>query len=146
MENATIAGFQKEYRFLSNFYQVPILFEGIVYPNAECAFQAQKTHSQSNRAVFSKITCPKAAKAYGRQIQLRPDWNQVSLQIMEAVVYAKFAQNPDLKRRLSQTEGSALIEKNTWNDRFWGTDLQLNGLNHLGRILEKVRKTLCHLH
>lgn len=38
-----ICSFRDEDFFLSNFYPVEIKLDGIVYPNAEAAFQAQKT-------------------------------------------------------------------------------------------------------
>ena len=35
-----ITSFRDAYRFLSNFYQHPFAYKGLVYPNAEAAFQA----------------------------------------------------------------------------------------------------------
>lgn len=87
---------------------------------------------------------PERSQSLRPTVRLRSDWNQERLHFMETIVFAKFAQNPNLKRLLKQTADCAQIEKNTWNDRFWGTNLHLNGLNHLSRILEKVRKSLCH--
>ena len=46
MTNASsekIDQFIDDYYFLSNFYEVPITFEGIQYLNSEAAFHAQKT-------------------------------------------------------------------------------------------------------
>ena len=44
-----------------------------------------------------------------------------------------------LTELLLSTEDSSLVEGNDWNDKFWGV-CQGKGLNHLGRILMKVRK------
>lgn len=35
-----ITSFRDEYSFLSNFYQCPLKYKGVTYPNAEAAFQA----------------------------------------------------------------------------------------------------------
>ena len=56
---------------------------------------------------------------------------------------AKFTQNEDLKWRLIGTGDAYLEEGNTWHDTCWGVDAKTGeGLNHLGRILMKVRDEL----
>lgn len=50
-----ILSFRDEYFFLSNFYPVEIKLDGIVYPNAESAFQAQKTLDVEERRKFSML-------------------------------------------------------------------------------------------
>lgn len=50
-----IDSFRDEYFFLSNFYPVEIKLDGIVYPNAEAAFQAQKTLDVEERRKFSML-------------------------------------------------------------------------------------------
>lgn len=37
-----INSFRGEFRFLSNFYQCPFEYGGLIYSNAEAAYQAQK--------------------------------------------------------------------------------------------------------
>ena len=37
-----INAFRNEYYFLSNFYEIPVTYQGITYQNNEAAFQAQK--------------------------------------------------------------------------------------------------------
>ena len=49
--------------------------------------------------------------------------------------------DPLLAELLLSTEDFPLLETNDWNDRFWGVS-QGKGLNHLGRILMKVRKEI----
>lgn len=43
---------------------------------------------------------PTTANPFGKKCQLREDWEQVKLNIMEQGVRAKFTQNPALKRLL----------------------------------------------
>ena len=83
------------------------------------------------------------AKRLGRHVQLRPNWENVKLPIMEDIVRAKFTQNEDLKELLLATGDLVLEEGNTWHDTFWGVDAKTReGTNHLGRILMRVRQEL----
>lgn len=134
--------FRNEYFFLSNFYEVPVEYGGIRYGSNEAAFQAQKCLTEEEKKVFGSLR-PSDAKKKGRRVQLRPDWEQVKVGIMEEVVRAKFTQNEDLRTLLLDTGDDVLEEGNTWNDTFWGVHLKNGqGQNHLGRILMKIRTEL----
>lgn len=133
-----ILSFRDEYFFLSNFYPVEIKLDGIVYPNAETAFQAQKTLDVEERRKFSMLKNPVQAKRLGRKVKLRDDWEEVKLDIMTEVVSQKFLQHPHLIEMLLQTGDEELVEGNKWGDRFWGVCKGV-GENHLGKILMKIR-------
>ena len=134
-----ISSFRGEHGFLSNFYSAQVIVDGITYQNAEAAFQAQKTTDRSLQEKFSNLDA-RAAKRFGRRIQLRPDWNDYRLDAMKLVVKNKFFQNPDLKEQLLSTGDAVLVEGNDWNDRFWGVDIYtMEGQNHLGNILMDIR-------
>lgn len=133
-----ISSFRDEYFFLSNFYPVEIKLDGIVYPNAETAFQAQKTLDDEERRKFSMLKNPVQAKRLGRKVKLRDDWEEVKLDIMTEVVSQKFLQHPHLIEMLLQTGDEELVEGNKWGDRFWGV-CKDKGENHLGKILMKIR-------
>jgi ribA/ribD-fused uncharacterized protein len=84
----------------------------------------------------------------GFQIDLRPDWEEIKLQVMEAILRAKF-KDPDLHARLLATGNETLQEGNWWNDSFWGVVIARGGRpclphgeNHLGKLLMKIRKEL----
>ena len=57
------------------------------------------------------------------------------------IVFLKFYENKDLKKKLLSTENVILVEGNTWNDTFWGV-CKGKGKNNLGKILMNVRKIL----
>lgn len=138
----TINRFRGEYDFLSNFYEAPVTWEGLTYRNSEAAFQAGKVLTNEERLPFTEAPSNKS-KRMGRQVQLRPDWEQVKTQVMEEVVRAKFTQNPDLAARLLATGDALLVEGNTWGDVCWGVDTRTGrGENRLGVILMKVRDEL----
>lgn len=135
-----ISSFRDEYFFLSNFYPVEIKLDGIVYPNAETAFQAQKTLDVEERRKFSMLKNPVQAKRLGRKVKLRDDLEEVKLDIMTEVVSQKFLQHPHLIEMLLQTGDEELIEGNKWGDRFWGV-CKGKGQNNLGKILMKIRES-----
>ena len=71
---------------------------------------------------------PSASKKLGRRVQLRPDWEEVKVGIMEEIVRAKFTQNEDLKWRLIGTGDAYLEEGNTWHDTCWGVDAKTGAI------------------
>ena len=132
--------FREEYFFLSNFYPAKLIFEGITYHSAKAAFQAQKLADSSARAAFAELS-PDEAKRRGKSTPLRPDWEDVKLDVMRKIVYAKFTQNPHLAQWLIDTGKKPLVEGNTWGDVYWGVDLRTGeGENHLGQILSSLRE------
>lgn len=133
--------FRREYGFLSNMYDCGVVLEldGHAYRfrNAEAAYQAGKCPTRAHE--FEDLTGPDA-KHFGRNVQVRPDWDSVKLDHMLAVLRAKFGQNRYLANRLRALD-EPIVEENTWGDRYWGT---CNGIgkNWLGRLLTKVRAEL----
>ena len=135
----TIDCFRDSYFFLSNFYPCTFEYGGLTYGNAEAAFQAQKCMTEAEKRPFTALE-PVKAKRLGRKVQLRPDWEEVKVEIMYAVVRAKFEQNGELRQRLLDTGDAYLAEGNTWNDTFWGVRASTgSGKNYLGQILMKLR-------
>lgn len=148
-EKKIIDSFTGDYAFLSNYYPCSIDINGIHYTSSEAAFQSFKTTDPELRKLFAKCN-PAEAKKLGRQIELRPDWEDIKVLIMMSVCVAKFVQNSDLSTKLIQTEDAILIEGNTWHDNYWGDcrcprckDIQ--GINALGTILMLVRYSIINL-
>ena len=135
-----IESFRDEYFFLSNFYLCKVTIDGVTYSSGEAAFQAQKCVKKEEKDRFVELS-PAQAKRYGKRVELRPDWEDVKLSIMETVVTAKFTQNPDLTTKLIETGDAELIEGNHWRDYFWGM-CNGKGKNNLGKILMKIRDEL----
>lgn len=135
-----IDSFKGKYFFLSNFFEAPVEYDGLVYRNAEAAFQAQKTNSKAERQQFTTLDAS-SSKRLGRSVTLRSDWEDVKDKIMYEVCLAKFTQNPHLAQQLIDTKGEYLVEGNDWNDCYWGK-CNGNGLNKLGKILMSIREEL----
>jgi ribA/ribD-fused uncharacterized protein len=142
----SITSFSGPHEFLSNFYRSPVIFEGLVFPSVEHAFQATKTNSHYRRVEFTdpRMTCANA-KRLGRRLSLRPNWEDVKADVMTTCLRAKFARGSELAARLIETQGLTLVEGNTWHDNEWGSCLcgsarcQAPGKNKLGALLMQVR-------
>lgn len=137
---ASISGFQGDYRFLSNFWTSPVLLDDVQYGSVEAAFQAAKTTDPSQRQVFQTAD-PATAKRLGKLLKLRPDWNDLRLDVMRDLLEQKFAPGSALAKQLKATGRKPLIEANTWGDTFWGVSKGV-GSNHLGQLLEEIRAML----
>lgn len=138
--------FDGDFAFLSNFYDAPVVYDGITYKNTEAAFQAQKTTSIPKRLEFANFTASQSKKE-GRKLALRQDWEEVKGQVMYEICLAKFTQNEELKKKLLSTDGHYLIEGNYWHDNTWGNCTcekcaSVQGQNRLGVILMKIREEL----
>ena len=146
--NETIDSFVGKYNFLSNFYKAPVTINNITYPSSEHAYQAMKTLDIEKQIEFSQIDNPNKAKEFGKKIKIRDDWDKVKVKYMHMVVFQKFMQNQDLKKRLLEIEdGISFVEGNYWHDNIWGVCScprcqSKNATNYLGKILTNVKITL----
>lgn len=137
MADRVIDSFQGDYRWLSNFEPCEVCFEGILYPSTEHAYQAAKTLDRNVRMSIAMLSTPGAAKRAGKSVKSRDDWDQVKLDVMEAILRQKFIL-VRFRRLLMSTGDMEIVEGNTWGDVFWGV---CNGVgeNHLGKIIMKLR-------
>ncbi|MBO7210495.1 MAG: NADAR family protein [Methanobrevibacter sp.] len=132
--------FSGYYEFLSNFYPSEVEYKGIKFPTVEHAFQAAKCKTKEEMQKFTEYDTPGKAKRAGRKVDLRNDWEDVKLNIMDELLKQKFS-NPAMAEKLLETKNEFLVEGNNWNDTFWGV-CDRKGENHLGVILMKLRSEL----
>jgi len=148
-----ILEFQRNNRFLSNFYPAEFVWDMIVWPSSEHAYQAAKSADRATRIAISKVTDPGTVKRIGRgtkfdvdgksyKVVVRPEWDSIKIATMEEIVREKFKQNGDLAHRLLDTGDVVLEEGNRWKDKFWGVcpPGSGDGRNELGKILMKIRE------
>lgn len=144
---SVINSFRGNNLFLSNFYDTPIrTTDNVCYKCAEAAFQAQKCPAEKMK--FVQLD-GKNAKAMGRKVQLRSDWDAVKDGAMYRVLEQKFAPGTQLAEKLMDTSPAYLIEGNTWHDNYWGACMcdkckaeNKRGLNKLGSLLMDIRSKL----
>lgn len=142
----SIKSFTGEYSVLSNFAPTPVTYRGLTFPSVEHAYQAAKTTDLEQRRIIANLKTAAKAKRYGRTLDLRPDWEQVKVPIMKALLRQKFSNSGDsalidARRVLLETGDEHLEEGNTWGDNFWGT-VDGIGLNMLGKLLMEVRNEI----
>lgn len=154
-----IEGFFNEYRWLSNFWEVDIKFDGITYPSIEHYYVAMKIDEPQKitikinnkdtkvlmtvlqlREYISKLETPGKAKKLGMKLIKRKDWDDIKISIMEFGLRQKYTQEP-FKQNLIDTYPQKIIETNYWNDTFWGV-YEGNGKNILGKLIMKIREEI----
>lgn len=151
VDETGIYGFFGEYRYLSNFHLCKVVVDGLEFPSSEHAFMYGKLTDEkkewvspvTHRSLYDDVillSC-KDVKAWGRTVDLRPNWDAERLKVMEDALYSKFTLNEDIKQKLRDTGDLYLEESNWWKDTFWGV---CNGVgqNHLGKLLMKIRNEL----
>lgn len=145
-----IRGFSGAYRWLSNFVGHP------GEPTVEHMYQAAKVlvpdtewdslpadRKSAVREAFTMIVkapSPGEAKRLGKAANVRPDWDEVKLSVMRALLVKKFEREP-FRSKLIATGDAEIIEDNHWGDTFWGV-CRGSGENHLGRLLMEIRAEL----
>ena len=138
---------------LSNFYVGdPIylrLLSGKPFMTGEHAFAAMKTRTHADFVKIRQAPSPGAAKALGRRVALRPDWEEVKYDVMMAVLRAKFTPHREEGDILLATGDALLIEGTHWGDRVWGVSMDAReipllapGRNWLGTMLMARRAEL----
>ena len=139
--------FRGELSFLSNFFEAPFRTRtGIKWPTVEHAYQAAKSLDHSDWQKILAEKKPGRVKQMGKAFKLRPDWDDVKINLMQNFVFLKFMQNPRLLEKLIAIK-TPIIESNHWHDNFWGCCECENCVkkfkeNWLGRILMDVRVKL----
>ncbi len=140
-----IHDFHGQYSWLDNMFLVDVEWEpGLVFNSTEQGFVYFKTTERSARKTIKAIKDPCRAKGYGRIMQMREDWDEIKFGIMYELVKKKFDQHSHLAGRLIATNGSYLVEGNTWHDNIWGDCscrqcADVEGQNFLGKTLMSIR-------
>ena len=138
-----INSFTGKYAFLSNFSQ-----SYGAYPTVEHRYQAAKTLDAIEADSIMMCPTPGGAKRLGRSVTMRPDWDDIKLDVMYQLVLQKFGHDRVLKIKLLATGNAELVEGNYWHDNYWGEcrclkcKENITPQNHLGRILMRVRREL----
>ena len=141
----------------SNWHPSSFEIDGVWYNCSEQWMMSSKARLFGDTATLAKIMAspdPREQKAYGRLVQgfNKVKWDTVARDVVYKGCYAKFSQNPDLKKDLLATVGTTLVEASP-EDRIWGVGLRKDdprakdrskwrGTNWLGEVLMKVREDL----
>lgn len=135
-----IAGFVGSYRWLSNYFECPVCYEGRAYGSSEAAYHASK-FPEAERDEFTRLDPDASKKLSRKKVVDQAWWDARKERVMREITRAKFGQNPELAAKLIATGDRQLEELNWWGDKFWGT-VEGEGRNTLGKILMEVRAEL----
>lgn len=143
---------------LSNHFPISLEINGHKYNSSEQLFfmyeMAMAEDSEGFAHVYNttdpgqiKQYCEKRLKT--RSQQLKEKWNEAKITMMEKALACKFS-NSKMRQYLLSTSKATLIESSA--DKFWGSGITLansnptnediEGENHLGRLLVKIRSSL----
>lgn len=141
-DEQSVKGFFGDFRFLSNFYDATVYYEGLKYHSTENAYQSAKIdidyrhHLQICTAAESK----REWKKYPKIDSGKKEWDGRKYDVMALIVFDKFWRNHTLRKALLETGEKYLEELNHWKDTCWGVDIEKGGTNWLGKILMNTRK------
>lgn len=142
--------FSGEWSIIDNFAPTPVIvdvgFGKIEYATSEHAFAAAKARNRIDHDKVAGCLNTGGAKAIGRRIELRHDWEDIKFAIMWRVLLNKFSQNGEAAMTLINTEDRVIYEGNTWADRIWGVTSSgsgfMRGQNALGFMLMEIREII----
>jgi ribA/ribD-fused uncharacterized protein len=140
-DEKNIKGFFGEYRWLSNFEPAPIMYDGLVYPSTENAYQAAKIlpEHRVNLTLCKPYESKRLWKAFPLLDENAAAWDARKHRVMTDITLEKYFTNTALEAKLLATGERHLEELNHWSDVYWGVDIRKGGQNHLGQILMKLR-------
>lgn len=111
----------------SNFYPCRFSYEGVEYTSSEQAFQHRKaveTSRDANAHAIMQMTIAKKIKLYGDKMPTSSKWEANKVNILEDIIYHKFAQLPTFRNKLCDTMDLPLYEATT--NQFWSCGLKMN--------------------
>lgn len=159
-DDNNVKGFFEDYRYLSNFEICPRgvrLYTGDIFESTENAYQFAKHYLHDVKGKFTEeqyviwshdraavyLMSPAESKKWGRNIQVRKNWDKIKYDVMMQLVFDKFWRDLKLRKQLIGTGDKHLEELNHWRDEIWGVNCWTGkGTNWLGEILMKVRGCL----
>lgn len=150
----------EQYGFLSQWFYLPFVADGITFVTAEQYMMYRKAVLFSDSETALKIANtpllhPSEHKRMGRTVRNFNEnvWNNQSMIIVAGVNYFKFMQSDTLRNLLTSTGKKTLVEASP-NDRIWGigfdsmnaiVNVNSWGSNRLGRALMMVRDEITNL-
>lgn len=145
MSHEDIRWFVREYRWLSNFFRTPEpikLDEEWGYISTEHAYMSMKSNDVQWKEFCRDTEKASVVKTESYKIALRPDWEDIKVDVMRRCLRIKFSQEP-LRTQLLATENCHIEEGNNHGDEYWGVSLETGvGKNMLGILLMETRNWL----
>jgi hypothetical protein len=138
--------YEQEFYVLSNFSSFRLFWKGHDFPTSEHAYHWEKFSNNPNCQSYilesrSAHDALKWAQYWSNLV--RPDWNDIKVDVMRDILRAKVQQHEYVRKKLLETGDREIIE-NSWRDNFWGWGPGRDGLNMLGKLWMEVRSEIKH--
>lgn len=135
--------YEGKWYMFSNFSSFMVHWCGIDWITVEHAYQATKFIDKEIRILIQKARSAHDAKKIARANlqRVRPEWEQIKLNVMESILRAKLEQHAYIRQKLLETKDAVIIEDSP-KDNFWGRGSNWEGQNHLGKLWMKLRQEL----
>lgn len=130
----------------------PLLINNIKLLTSEALYQVCKFPDYPDiQHVILNEHSPMTAKMKTKPFKknIRKDWLDVRVDIMEWCLCVKLYQHPNGFGNILLSTGSKTIVEDSWNDTFWGAKRRENyfeGKNILGMLLMRLRDFWCENH
>lgn len=135
----------RPYGWLTNFSPYKVIFNRKEYPTSEHFYQSLKFPDLEKREFIRRQPTARDAAHAGRTLNGgRDDWDDIKIEIMYHVLYAKLNTNRELIEKLIATGNSILIEVSK-KDRFWAESPYGEGRNELGKCWMQIREEFKNL-
>lgn len=151
-----ICFYEQDFYVLSNFSSFNLNWKGHVFPTSEHAYHWEKfrdpVEGESDNDRFQRkslanfmIEAPSAHEAFTIanhwKNMRRVDWDDVKVDIMRNILWAKVNQHTYVRRKLLASGDRKLVE-NSWRDDYWGWGPNQDGQNMLGKLWMEIRAEL----
>ncbi|HFC9206798.1 TPA: SLOG family protein [Clostridium perfringens] len=101
-----ITSFNGKYEFLDNNYNKNIKINGLIYKNAEAAYNSFKIKDLNKRKLFTNIDGERSIKL-AEELGIRNDWKSIKEEVLYRVVLHKF-RDKTLTKMLLNTKGQKI--------------------------------------
>lgn len=135
--------YETSYFVFSNFSAHSIIFHGILYPTAEHAYHAAKFDDKKIKDEIKNAGSPLEAFRLGKKYKSfrKNNWDERKVHVLYEILKEKAIQHLEVKQALLATGDEEIVEDNPYDD-FWSTGKDGKGLNHMGKILMRIREEL----
>ena len=147
----TVRFYEQEFYVLSNFSSFSLKWKEIKFDTLEAAYHWEKFVPDGFMgsvcvSVRQNIIEARSAHDAFQLAQVckglvRPDWNNVKVDIMRQLLWEKVRQHKYVKQKLLET-GDRLLVENSWRDTYWGEGPNKDGKNMLGVLWMEIRESL----
>lgn len=140
-----IGFYPREFYPCDNFSAFQVEYGGVIWPTSEHLYQAAHFFETDPYLIDQILHARSPHEAYqianAHADQEFENWDDIKVDVMEAICRLKLEQHPYVRQKLLET-GDLLIVEDSPKDAFWGWGPNKDGRNELGKIWMRLREEL----